>query len=166
MPPPGTSRFRFRISGAFRWLFRIFGVTPATAWIDVSEDALAIRYGWGGVETVARADVQAARRIGWPFWHGLGWRFYGIDRLALVAAGTGAVEIALKRRLVLRFLGLRVWPARWIAVSLVEPDQFLAALGVPARPYEPGHEPAAGDTRSRVVRPLARMDSNPRPRRG
>jgi hypothetical protein len=39
------TRFPFRFDPAYRRLARLFGVTPARAWVDLSEEELEARYG-------------------------------------------------------------------------------------------------------------------------
>jgi hypothetical protein len=38
-------RFWFRFASAYRWAALPFGVTPATAWADVEDDRLDVRFG-------------------------------------------------------------------------------------------------------------------------
>ena len=40
-----ATRFPFRFDPTYRRLARLFGVTPARAWIDLGEDELEARYG-------------------------------------------------------------------------------------------------------------------------
>ena len=46
-----STRFRFRFDPAYRWLARLFGVTPERAWVDLGEEELEARYGPWRVRT-------------------------------------------------------------------------------------------------------------------
>jgi hypothetical protein len=62
LPP---RRFRFAFDPWFRLPALAVGVTPSTAWVDVDDDAIAIRFGpWHML--IDRTDVIAVERTG-PF---------------------------------------------------------------------------------------------------
>ncbi len=47
----GAERFPFHFANAYRRPARVFGITPETAWVDVSADALDARFGRWRVST-------------------------------------------------------------------------------------------------------------------
>jgi hypothetical protein len=47
----GADRFAFRFADAYRRPARLFGITPATAWVDVDADTLRAHFGRWRVST-------------------------------------------------------------------------------------------------------------------
>jgi hypothetical protein len=47
----GADRFAFRFADAYRRAARLFGITPATAWVDVDADTLRAHFGRWRVST-------------------------------------------------------------------------------------------------------------------
>ena len=47
----GAERFTFRFASAYRRPARLFGITPATAWVDVDADTLRAHFGHWRVTT-------------------------------------------------------------------------------------------------------------------
>jgi hypothetical protein len=59
-----TVRFPIRIGRRSRWVVRLFGATPDTAFADVGDD-LEVRFGWFGIRTPV-ANI-AGYRVEGPF---------------------------------------------------------------------------------------------------
>ncbi len=55
-----SERFDFSFAQAYRPLARVFGITPSTAWVEISEDTLDARFGPWRVSTPLRNIVGAA----------------------------------------------------------------------------------------------------------
>ena len=47
----GAQRFTYRFAGPYRWPARLFGITPATAWVEVDAASLRARFGRWRVTT-------------------------------------------------------------------------------------------------------------------
>ena len=45
-PPHGPHRFDFAWDDRYRRTARLFGVTPARAWVEVDDVSLTVRFGW------------------------------------------------------------------------------------------------------------------------
>ena len=58
-----TRRFPFRFAAAYRLPALAFGITPLTAWVDVDDDELRVRYGPWSLRT-PRANIATAKRTG------------------------------------------------------------------------------------------------------
>jgi hypothetical protein len=46
-----VQRFPFRFDPAYRWVARLFGITPSRAWVDIGDRALEARFGPWRVRT-------------------------------------------------------------------------------------------------------------------
>lgn len=119
-------RYAMRLNPVIRPLLALFGGTAAQSFVESSAESLRIRFGWGFDETVPRAEIRGARPRGWSPLRGYGWRL-SPGMVGLVGSGAGVVEIRLRapRRLRIMMIPMRV---ERIAVSLQEPDAFLADL--------------------------------------
>jgi hypothetical protein len=56
-------RFPFRFAAAYRLPALAFGITPLTAWVDVDDDELRVRYGPWSLRT-PRTNIATAQRTG------------------------------------------------------------------------------------------------------
>lgn len=77
-----TTRFPFRFDPAYRRLARVFGITPARAWVVLSDDELEARFGPWRVKS-SRSNIAGATVTG-PY------RFFktaGPARLAITDRG-------------------------------------------------------------------------------
>jgi hypothetical protein len=123
-----TGRFPIRIDAVWRPFLLVGGVREQTAYVDVGEDAITVRFGWLFNQTMARDDIEGAGRVSWPWWAGIGLRLlYFSGGVGLTGSYNGVVEIRFRaRRRLWGFTG-----CRRLAVSLEEPERFLQTLGVP-----------------------------------
>ena len=119
-------RFRFKY-GVFGLLLRAMGLGPGLSKIELLDDTLKVRLGWGFAATIPRSAIRSAQ----PF-HGLvggigvhGWR----GRWLVNGAATGIVELDLDpvQRAFVTGFPVRLTQLR---VSLEEPERFLAQLGL------------------------------------
>ena len=60
-------RFEFRFARSYRPLSLVFGITPATAYVEVSDGCLRVRYGLWRLETPV-ANVRSTQRTGGFAW--------------------------------------------------------------------------------------------------
>jgi hypothetical protein len=78
----GTHRFSFAFAPRYRTLSRPFGIKPENAWVEVSENALAVRFGpWHlstPLENVSGAAVTGPYAL---------WKTAGPARLAVTDRG-------------------------------------------------------------------------------
>jgi hypothetical protein len=111
----------------WRPLLLVGGATRENAYVDMDDDSLTLCLGLLFGQTIMRAQIESAAKRSWPLWMGIGWRSYLGRLFGLTGSTNGVVEIRLTTP-------LRVWRVlncTCIAVSLEQPDEFLAALDVP-----------------------------------
>ena len=121
-----STRFPMRLDPWWRPLLLIGGATSSNSYVELSEDAVTVRFGWLFRRTLPRSDIEGAVRTRWPLWHSVGWRTNFRGLIGLIGSYQGVVEIRLRTP-------RRVWglfTLRRLAVSLEEPQRFLDSLGV------------------------------------
>lgn len=125
-------RFPIRYTGLNARLFPLLGLARRSAYAELDPDSLHVRLGWGFSARIPRSHIRAAGRgadvagitAGAHSWRGR-WLVNGSRR--------GIVRIDVEP-------AVRAWTLvfpirlRELAVSLEDPDGFLAALAAPARP--------------------------------
>jgi hypothetical protein len=121
--------FPIRMDAWVRPLLLVGGATRENAWLELDEEDLAIHFGFLFGHTIPRSEIESAARREWPVWMGLGWRGGPIlgQLVGLIGSLEGVVEIRLRNP-------IPVWGllrCTRVAVSLEQPDEFLAALAVP-----------------------------------
>ena len=118
-----------RLMRAFTWGL---GFGPSRSRVELSEDDLQVRMGWGFAARIPRRSIHQARRLGSPqeIWHAVG--IHSLPRGRWIVNGSlhGVVRLAIEPPVRARALGLPI-QLRWLAMSLQDPDGFLAALGAP-----------------------------------
>jgi hypothetical protein len=77
-----TKRFCFAFAPAYRSFARAFGITPATAWVDVDDRSLAARFGPWRVSTPLANISDVAVTGPYAF-----WKTAGPARLAVTDRG-------------------------------------------------------------------------------
>ncbi|MEX0786850.1 MAG: hypothetical protein WD939_09450 [Dehalococcoidia bacterium] len=119
-----ATKFGMRVDPWWRPLLLVGGSTPANSYAELNEVGLTISLGFLFNRTIARSDIESAEQISWPFWMGVGWRTNFRNQLGLIGSYQGVVEMKLKTPI--RVLGLLNCDR--VAISLEEPEAFLAAL--------------------------------------
>ncbi|MGH9040272.1 MAG: hypothetical protein ACRDZ3_08575 [Acidimicrobiia bacterium] len=125
-----AQRFPIRYDGINAKLFPLLAMPQRRSYVDLDDDSVHVHMGWGFTAHIPRRSISGACRD--PDVAGItagahGWRGswlvngsrHGIVRLDVeppVRAWTLAIPVNLRR----------------LAVSLEDPDGFLAALGAPA----------------------------------
>ena len=118
-----------RLMRAFTWGL---GLGPSRSRVELSEDDLQVRMGWGFAARIPRRSIHQARRLGSPqeIWHAVGIHSLPGGRWIVNGSLHGVVRLAIEPPVRARALGLPI-QLRWLAMSLKDPDGFLAALGAP-----------------------------------
>ena len=123
-------RFPIRISSGNRLLFRGLVILPSSAFVELSDDTVTVRLGWAFSARIPRRLVTRAgpgRRPRIPLTAGAhGWG----GRWLVNGAPDGIVEVGLAERARAFVAGFPI-RLKVLAVSLDDPDGFLAALGAP-----------------------------------
>jgi hypothetical protein len=77
-----VERFGFAFAPSYRAPARAFGITPATAWVDVGDDALEVRFGPWRLSTPVANVTDVAVTGPYAF-----WKTAGPARLAITDRG-------------------------------------------------------------------------------
>jgi hypothetical protein len=118
------ARFQMRIDPVWRPLLLPFSGWQSGSFAEVTDDSVRFRFGLLFDRTFPLSDVAGARRRDAHWWHGIGWRSNLLGRIGLLGSHSGVVEVRFKTRT--RALG--VFPCDSVAISLQDPDGFLATL--------------------------------------
>jgi hypothetical protein len=76
--------------------------------------------------TVPRSQIASIRRRSWPIWMGVGWRTDFLRTVGLIGSYENVVEVELNEPV--HFW--RMARCTRLAISLEQPDEFVAALSV------------------------------------
>ena len=127
-----TTRFPIRLGPKSRLFLRLWGVTPSTASVDLSDTDIHARFGFGDV-TVPLANVARWRIEGpWLWLTAIGIRMSIRHRdLSFAGSPHGGVRLDFGQRV--RFGPFRI-PALYVAVD--DLDAFAAALAAKGIPGE------------------------------
>jgi hypothetical protein len=122
--------FALRYDRWMRGLTWGLGLGPRRAGVELSADDLQVRMGWGFAARIPRRSIQLARRLGAPqeIWHAVGIHALWGGRWMVNGSLHGVVTLAIEPPVRARALGLPI-RLRWLAMSLGDPEGFLAALG-------------------------------------
>ena len=118
-------RFPIHIDPWWRPLLLAGGATPGNSYVELTDGDVLFRFGLLLRRQVPRSDIESAQIRAWPLWYGVGWRSNLRGVIGLIGSYRDVVEVKLKTR-------TRAWavfPCDRIAVSLEDPNGFLAALG-------------------------------------
>jgi len=127
---PRNGRFPIRYSPWVALPFRLMALPPGGSFVELDDRTMRVRLGWAFSARIPRPLVAAARTA--PPVHltigAHGWR----GRWLVNGARDGLVEVDLSEpvRAFTAGFPLRL---RQLAVSLDDPDAFLAALDAPSR---------------------------------
>jgi hypothetical protein len=125
-----AQRFPIRYSAWNAKLFAVLGLPRDSAYLEVDDDSVRVRLGWGFTASVPRRSISAARRS--PDLRGItagahGWR----GRWLVNGSREGMVHLEVDPPVRAWTLAIPVSLSQ-LDVSLEDPAGFLAALGAPA----------------------------------
>jgi len=125
-------RFPIRFSPGNAVLFRLLLIPPSAAYVELDDQTIDVRLAWAFSARIPRRLVASAgpgQRPTIPLTAGAhGWN----GRWLVNASPEGIVAVELAERVRANVCGVPV-RLRLLAVSLENPDGFLAALDAPAR---------------------------------
>lgn len=118
---------KFEISRDLLWRapLRLIGATEERSYVTLGKDAIDLQLGMARVR-IPYANVREAKPRKWPWYLGVGIRIAGDKTLGLIGSTRGVVQISLREPTVDGVLFMR--RPNHVAVSLAEPEVFLAAL--------------------------------------
>jgi len=116
-----------RLMRAFTWGL---GLGPHRSGVELREDELQVRMGWGFAARIPRHSITRARRLGRrrDIWYAVGIHSLLGGRWIVNGSLHGVVTLQIEPPVRARAFGLPI-RLRWLAMSLRDPDGFLAALG-------------------------------------
>ncbi|MGH8973880.1 MAG: hypothetical protein ACRD0C_11840 [Acidimicrobiia bacterium] len=122
-------RFPILYSAINAKLFPLLGLPRRGSYVELDDDSLRVRLGWGFTASIPRRSIAGARRG--PDLAGItagahGWR----GRWLVNGSGRGIVRLDVDPPVRAWILALPVRLSR-LDVSLENPDGFLTALGAP-----------------------------------
>jgi hypothetical protein len=126
-----TQHFALSYNRWMRALAQLTALGPRRAGVDLSDDELQVSMGWGFQARIPRRAIRQAHRLDRrrDIWHSVGIHPLLGGRWVVNGSLDGVVTLAIEPPVPARALG---WPIRlrWLAISLEDPEGFLAALGV------------------------------------
>jgi len=161
-------RFNIRIDAVWRWALWPGGATPQNSYVILGDDGMHFRFGLLFNRTIPYDQVAAVFPRSWPFLYGVGWRSNLRGVIGLTGSYHDVVEVRLTKRIG-NWAG--VFPVDRIAVSLEEPEAFIAELSARASLAEPPDMSALAKPRRRPPRakpsavsgqPSAKADAAPK----
>jgi hypothetical protein len=127
-------RFGFAFAAAYRLPARTFGITPATAWVDVGDGALAARFGPWRVSTPLANVADASVTGPYAFWKTAGPARLAITDRGLTFATNGDRGVLISFRTPVRGLDpLGVIHHPELTVTVAEVDRLAELLGAPGK---------------------------------
>ncbi len=120
-------KYAFRYNGVGGWVTRLLGLGPRFSSIQVTDDTLTVRMGWGFRATIPRANITGvAPGPGWRFSRGVhGWG----GRWLVNGSGSGLVVLTIEPRVRAWVTGVPV-KLRQLTVSVAAPGELIEALAV------------------------------------
>jgi len=142
-------RFQIRVDPVWRPFMLIGGATRENSYAEVTDDGITVCFGLLFKRTIPFGDVKEVFARSWPFLYGIGWRSNLRGVIGLVGSYSGVVEIRLNERS--RAWG--VFPCDRIAVSLEDPEGFIAAAKGKREPRASKKKAAAPKRKRTTTRP-------------
>ncbi len=125
-----VERFRFAFARAYRAPAAAFGITPATAWVDVGERALEVRFGPWRLSSPLANITDAVVTGPYAFWKTAGPARLAITDRGLTFATNGRRGVLISFRTQVRGLEpLGVVRHPELTVTVAEVDRLAQLLG-------------------------------------
>lgn len=123
----GARVFAFEFSPWLRWAFAVIGAGPRRSRVELSDDELVVRMGWGFRARIARSTIRTARRDR-DIWWAIGVHSNFAHSWLVNGSPRGIVQLELDPRASARCLGVPITVKR-LGLGLKDPADFLSALG-------------------------------------
>jgi len=122
--------FALHYNRLMRAFTRGLGLGPRRSGVELREEELQVRMGWGFAARIPRHSITQARRLGRrrDILYAVGIHSLLGGRWIVNGSLRGVVTLQIKPPVRARAFGLPI-RLRWLAMSLRDPDGFLAALG-------------------------------------
>jgi hypothetical protein len=145
-------RFNIRIDAIWRAPLLVVGATAQNCYVILGDDGMHFRFGWGFNRTVPYEQVAAIFPRSWPILYGVGVRSNLRGVIGLTGSFHDVVEVRLKKR---AGNWAVIYPVDRIAVSLEEPEEFIAELSLRTGLAEPPDINALTKPTRRPTKPSA-----------
>jgi hypothetical protein len=156
------TRFQIRVDPIWRPFVLVGGVTRNNAYVDVTPEAVTFHFGFLFNHTEDRNDITKIEKRSWPVWMGIGWRTNFRGLVGIIGSYNGVVEVDFEGQ-------TPAWGffrMNRIAVSLEDPDNFIAALKgtrsavADEKPAAKKPAPSGNGRRTRARRTTTRRKAN------
>ncbi len=113
------------IAPLWRFWLLLFGVTQKSAFAELSEEGLLVRFGFAEYR-ISPEEISSASLSTWSVWAGVGWRTDLAGTIALIGAPGRAVDLRLRERKQLGRFGIS---CERLVVTVENPERFVEAIG-------------------------------------
>jgi len=121
-------RYAISYNAPSKMILGVLGVGPGKAWVDVEDDEIRARIGWGGSVSISRASIVSVERVDRiPWWLGYGMHGGVKGVWALNGSNSGAVKLTLREPAKGKVTGFPIRPTT-VYFSLEDPEGFIAAV--------------------------------------
>jgi hypothetical protein len=115
-----------KVDPMWRPLVLVGGSTRENSYVEFDNHDVTFCFGMLFGHTIPRSNIASVKRRDWPIWGGVGWRADMFNMVGLIGSYDNVVEIELKEPITY----WRVGRCKRLAISLEQPDEFVAALSV------------------------------------
>ena len=121
-----AARFYMRVDPMWRPLVFVGGATRENSYVEFDNHDVTFCFGMLFGHTVLRSKIKSIKRREWPLWVGVGWRTDFFRTVGLIGSFNDVVEMELTEPITF----WRFAHCTRLAISLEQPDEFIAALSV------------------------------------
>ena len=115
-----------RVDPWVRPITLVGGATRENSYVEFDNHDVTFCFGVLFGQTVPRSQIKSIRRREWPIWMGVGWRADFFRTVGLIGSYSNVVELELTEPIEF----WRFARCSRLAISLEQPDEFVAALSV------------------------------------
>ena len=119
-------KFRIRIDLLFSPFMLFIGATRENSYVELTGDAIRLRFGPTFDHTIARDNVIGAAPMSWSLFDGFGVRAGG-QIVGVIGSTSGVVELRLRQPATFRY-AMWPWTVSRVAISLEDPRGFIEQL--------------------------------------
>lgn len=117
--------YPIRLDDIWRALLPLIGVRKSTAFVELDNEALNIRFGWLR-ERIGLEELSSVEPMKWPFLYGVGLRIAPKKTLGLI--GSTQEVVAIKLRAPRQFRVPFKLNVETLAISVESHEQFIEAV--------------------------------------
>lgn len=118
--------FPISINQLIRCLLFPFGVTSKSAYVEIDEDLLRVRFGRLFSENIPLSEIVEVKQTEHPWWGGLGVQYVKGQIITVTGSYRGMVAIQFRRTLDMHTF--MVFACKELRISLENPSDFIQVL--------------------------------------